>query len=240
MGVHDVFDLLDQEWLSYRHSRGARNALRRWKEDGSSFNLLDDLDAVVRAARGPRAHGADEILLGLVTKAPTDPVAARVALQTIVPGLAGVARTYRLRWGREETGAMVVAAAFERVVRYSCHRPGSPMGNLVLDVRHDLYELRLKEVALETALAEIRFQDISGDFSPSDKRAPAEELASVLEDAVTNGAIRGRQASLIYRRRVLGVSTDTLAEAEGLRPCTIRKHRREAERALVASARQVA
>lgn len=240
MAGSDVLGLLDQEWQSYKGSREARGGLRRWKECDESFDLIHDLDAVVTTARGPRSEGSDEILLALLMMAPTDPVAARVALQAIVPGLGGVARTYRLRWGREETASMAVAAAYERVLRYSYHRPGSPMGNLVRDVRHDLYELRLKEVAQDAALSKVRADHQSGERTSVDTEPPAEELVSVLADAVGMGVIGRRQAQLIYRRRVLGVSTQTLAEAEGLQPCTIRKHRREAEQVLVASMRAVA
>lgn len=236
----DVLGLLDQDWRSYRTSPAARRGLRRWKRCDASFDRVADLDDVVTIARGPRSRGSDEILHALLVMAPTDPVAARVALQTLVPGLAGVARTYRPRWGREETASMVVAAAFERVLRYSCQRPGSPMGNLVRDVRHDLYELRLKEVALETALANAGANRRPGEPSPVDGGAAADELGAVLAEALEKGIIGRRQAQLIYRRRVLGVSTQSLAEAEGLRPCTIRKHRRQAELVLVASIREAA
>lgn len=240
MAGSDVLGLLDQDWQSYRRSTTALREFRRWKKCDTSFDRVSDLEEVIAVARGPRSQGSDEILHALLVMAPVHPVAARVALQTLVPGLAGVVRTYRPRWGREETASMVVTAAFEKVVRYPCQRPGSPMGNLVRDVRHDLYELRLKEVALETALTNARAGRLPAAPSPVDTGTAAEELGSVLTEALANGVIGRRQAQLIYRRRVLGVSTQTLAEAEGLRPCTIRKHRREAERVLVASIREVA
>lgn len=240
MAAPDVLALLDRDWRSYRSSATARRALRRWKVCDSAFDRVSEVEDVVTVARGPRSEGSDEILRALLVMAPHDPAAARVALQTLVPGLAGVVRTYRVRWGREETASMVVAAAFERVLRYSCRRKGSPMGNLVRDVRHDLYELRLKEVALETSLAKSVALLDPARRSPVESGGAADELGSVLTDAADKGVIGRRQAQLIYRRRVLGVSTQTLAEAEGLRPCTIRKHRRQAELALVASIRNVA
>jgi DNA-directed RNA polymerase specialized sigma24 family protein len=54
----------------------------------------------------------------------------------------------------------------------------------------------------------------------------------LVEDGVSSGTITPRGARLILLHRVLGIRTTDIAEAEGRRPCTVRKHRQQAEAAL--------
>jgi hypothetical protein len=236
--VSDLFAALDRDWAEFSGSLEGSQALRRWRQRCPELRGFADLPALVAALRC-RAHpdARDRLLVALIRLAATDHHARRAVLQVLVPGLVSVARAYGRRWGREEAESMVVAAALDRIASYPSKRMARPAANIVGDVRHSLYEARLREVALEAALGEpAALEEAQGCEAVASEPSASEELLDVVSYAVGEGTISLREGRLIVLHRILGVRTADIASAEGRRPGTVRKHRLKAELALAASA----
>lgn len=228
----DIFSALDSEWAHFSRSCEGHAALRRWRQ--RTALPFDDLPALVEALRSRTAPDArDRLLHEVIRLCGTDGDARRVVLQALIPGLVGVARSYRLRWGREETDSMVVAAALERIANYPLHR-SRPAVNIIRDVQNDMHRARLREVALEEAIgAPFPLHELRVLPAPVTPEPVSDELVELVTGAVDEGIISRRGARLILLHRVVGVRTEDIARAEGRRPCTVRKHRHQAEAALV-------
>ena len=126
---------LDTEWRDLINSPAAVDALKRWRRNDP---LLADLETVedVLALRRDDAR-ADVVLRALVDRAPTDAVAARVVLQSILPGLVRIACWYADN-DPEAAAGEVMAIAWERICSYPAHRNGQVAPNLLLDVRKQM------------------------------------------------------------------------------------------------------
>lgn len=228
----DLFSALDAEWTHFSRSREGQAALHRWQH--RTALAFDDVPSLVQALRNRvDPDTRDRLLHSVVRLAATDRDARRVVLQVLIPGLAGVARSYRLRWGRDEADSMVVAAALERIASYPLHRT-RPAVSIIRDVQNDMHKARLREVALETALGDpfplhqLRVLPEAATAKPA-----SDELLELVTEAMDGGSVSLRGARLILLHRVVGVRTADIARAEGRRPCTVRKHRQQAEAALV-------
>lgn len=229
--VPDLFSSLDDEWANFSRSIEGQRALRRMQlRTALPFKDLPALVQALRSRTDPDAR--DRLLHQVIRLAATDRDARRVVLQALIPGLVGVARSYRLRWGRDDADSMVVAAAWERIANYPLNRM-RPAVNIIRDVQHDMHKARLREVALETVAAELSTLHQLPVLPEALARQPAsDELLELVTDAVDEGTISLRGARLILLHRVVGVRTEDIARAEGRRPCTVRKHRQQAEAAL--------
>jgi DNA-directed RNA polymerase specialized sigma24 family protein len=235
--VPDLFAALDRDWAEFSGSDQGSRAIRQWGRCCPELRDFADLPALVAALRC-RSHpdARDRLLLVLVRLAATDRGARRAVLQVLVPGLVSVARAYGQRWGREEAESMVVAAALDRIANYPSKRTARPAANIVRDVRHSLYEARLREVALEAALGEpSALEEAQECEAMALEPSASEEVLDVVCHAVGDGTISPREGRLIVLHRVLGVRTADIASAEGRRPGTVRKHRLRAELALASA-----
>lgn len=227
----NLFTALDTDWAVFSSSSAGNAALRRWRHQTAIG--FDDLAALLRALRSRSNPDArDRLLRDVIYLAARDLDARRVVLQALIPGLIGVARRYAPRWGQDEVESMVVAAALDRIANYPLNR-SRPAANIVRDVQNDLYRARRREVDLETAIGEaIPLHELHSSPPIPFFQPPSDELVELVADRVGSGAISTRGARLILLHRVLGVRTQDIARAEGCRPCTVRKHRQQAEVAL--------
>ncbi len=227
----NLFTALDQDWAAFSSSPAGDAALRRWRLQIGPFH--EDLPSLLRALRSRvNPDARDRLFRDVMYLAATDPDARRVVLQALIPGLIGVVRMYGPRWGHDEAESMVVAAALDRIANYPLNR-ARPAVNIVRDVQNDLYRARRREVEVEIAIGETTpLHELAWFPAVPVHRPPSDELVELVEDGVSSGTITVRGARLILLHRILGIRTTDIAEAEGRRPCTVRKHRQQAEAAL--------
>ena len=226
----DLIERLEAEWAALASGQ-VQARLRVWSEQEPALagfatpqQLLRQLDNL----RG-RHHERDEILAALVRQAETDPLAARVVLQTLLPGLKKLAGRLLLEAGqRDELWSALLAHCWERIRTYPLERrPARIAANMLLDTlqktsrefaRHgrdrDWFS---GEVPVETAAAEEIDRDVE----------------RVLRRAVTATAISEDEAELILRSRVDRTDLRALADEIGVPYNTLVVRRLRAERRLL-------
>lgn len=227
---------LSRSWVGV----GVSGALDRWHRAEPSLRCHPTLAALTSAARGDGSTDLDErdeVQRALLRLAVDDTDARLAMLHVLAPGLMQVTRTYAHRWGWSEAEAMVVAGALERIVTFA-DRPGRPAVNIVLGVRHDLFERRLREDTQDRVFG--RQVALDDQLPQLDRRAAGEELLGLVGEGVRSGAITRRGARLIVLHRIHGLSTAEVAAAEGRDAASVRKYRNRAEAALVDVAEAVA
>ena len=232
---------LSRAWCVVTSSADADALHDRWCAADPALAVHNSLASITAAARGRGADQLDErdrALRSLLHIAAIDDQARLAVLHVLAPGLTQIVSTYAHRWGWEDTEAMVVAAALERIVGFGDRADVRPAPNIVLGVRHDLFERRLREDTRERALGQPCA--LSDELPTVDRIAAGEELLGLLGEGVRAGAITQRGARLIVLHRIYGLSTAEVAAAEGRDPATVRKYRNRAEAALADVAEAVA
>jgi len=230
---------LSRSWTAI----SAEDALDRWRRAEPTLAVYKSLRSLTEAARGEGASGLDadardEIQHALLRLAVDDRDARLAMLHVLAPGLMQIARTYAPRWGWNETESMVVASALERIVAFGERAGVRPAVNIVLGVRHDLFERRLREDTRDLIFGEQ--VELDEELPEVERRSAGEELLGLVGEGVRSGAITRRGARLIVLHRIQGLSTAEVAAAEGKDAASVRKYRNRAEAALVDVAEAVA
>jgi hypothetical protein len=126
---------LDREWQQL--ARGVVPArLRLWAEREPALAPFVDPARLVEFVRGSASSAMkDELLRPLVRLAVDDPLAARVVLQVLLPGLKRIAgRALHDLSERDELWELLLAHAWERIRRYPlARRPRHIAANVLLD-----------------------------------------------------------------------------------------------------------
>lgn len=224
------FELLRREWPVV--SRGAmQERFTAWQEAEPALARFADAAALVSFLHGAAPYEQkDAVLLALLSRARFEPLAGRVALEAIRPGLLGLlARLPRHDdETHEQAQALILAAAWQRIRRYPVERrPRRVAANLLLDTLHETTRA-LREPARDAAdtlpwsalaeqTAEAEGEDVDGDV---------EEL---MRRAVRAGALSGTEAELVLASRIDGVSLHDLARRTGASYNTIKLRRQRAE-----------
>ena len=227
---------LSRSWTGF----GADAALDRWHCAEPMLRCYSTLGALTEAARtgGGDLDYRDEIQRSLLRLAVDDTDARLAMLHLLAPGLVQITKTYAPRWGWDETEAIVVASALERIVGFGDRAGVRPPANIVHGVRHDLFERRLREETRERVFGPPLALD---DQLPTlDRPTAGEELLELIGDGVRSGAITRRGARLIVLHRLHGLSTAEVAASEGRAAAAVRKYRNRAEAALADVAMAVA
>jgi DNA-directed RNA polymerase specialized sigma24 family protein len=228
----DALALLDDDWETYKTSRAAAAALRRWRAAGA-VPPVDDLEQLLAAMQDRSDPDTrDQLVYRLAVLSSSDSDGVRAVLQTVRPGLNGVAQMYHLRWGWEDTASMTVAAALERIVSYPPSRRSRPAANIVKDVQHQLYRVRLRDVALDATQAQSLAAEDPECAATTSEPSPSAELVELVGQALGTRRLTRDEASLILRQRILDVPTEDLAVERGHKAGTVRRHRRKAEKRL--------
>jgi hypothetical protein len=109
---------LDSEWRRLRRRPALIAEARSWGLTPSAGPPIRDLDDVLRCAghHQPPSRDADAVLAGIVSRARTSPLAARVTLQRILPGLLALARTEQRREPGLDAFELLVAEAWCTIV----------------------------------------------------------------------------------------------------------------------------
>ena len=130
------------EWERTARSPRAVGRANAWNLPGEPVSHLDEI--VVRSGfRGPTdCDTADAYLLALVARAASDPLAARIVLQRLIPSILSIARRRGRRYSGGIDGAIgdLVTQAWFVISNYPVERrPRKVAANLVRDIEYMEY-----------------------------------------------------------------------------------------------------
>ena len=221
-------DRLEREWQALQGGPLAAR-LRAWGHGEPALSAFASADALIRFLHS-RAPGLDKdaVLNGLLARARTDPLAARVVLQALLPGLKGLAR--RMFLEADEAGQLwqlLLASAWERIRTYPLERrPRRIAANLLLDTMR----ATLDELARERRR---RGELPASALVASAATPPAGDVETLLARAVAAAAISTGEAELILRTRIDEAPLATVAREFGVSYNVLRVRLQRAERRLL-------
>jgi hypothetical protein len=224
-----LFSNLDSEWRTVATSQDAQEALARWSDDEvlAGGGSLDEI--LARTARGGRRRDADAVLRALITRAGSDEIASRTALQAVIPGLVSIAR----RVGAAENPdveAEIAAVAWStiragRLVR----RRGSIAGQLLLDVFHVVSRTGRTELEHLVAPEDLaRFMP-----APAEHGSQGPDGREVLEFVARSGKVPPEQLRLISDAVLDQIPVSVAARHAGLSVKAMTKRRERARASVV-------
>ena len=211
---------LDREWQQL--ARGVvPGRLRLWAEREPALAPFIDPRRLVEFVRGPASSARkDEVLRPLVRLAADDPLAARVVLHVLLPGLKRIAgRALHDLSERDELWELLLAHAWERIRRYPlAQRPRHIAANVLLDT----LKRTMRELERERRHRGRSDANAEPAAPAPDPRA---EIARVLLEAVTAGVISQLEARIIFETRIEECPLVELADELGLtyNACKIRR-----------------
>lgn len=219
---------LDRDWRRLvRTVLPAR--LRVWGQAEPGLSRFGDGPRLIAFLRGgASAASKDEVLRSLVRIARDDPLAARVVLEALVPGLARLAeRVIFEERDRDELWALILGHAWRQIRSYPlARRPRKIAANLILETRR-------------AALADFtRERRRRSELTPRPLTAvatapPEPDVEALLRRAVAAGAISRGESELVLRTRIDGVPLQRIAAEEGVAYHTLNVRRLRAEKRLL-------
>ena len=226
----DLIERLEAEWPQLACGPLAPR-LRAWARSEAALAGFATPQQLLRHLRGLRGQPAaeDEILAALVRQARSDPLAARLVLQALLPGLK--ARAGRLLLDADERDAVwsaLLAHCWERIRRYPLERrPSRIAANTLLDtLQKTTRELKRQRRYNEQFRGELPAERTA--FAPVDG-----DIERLLRRAVNAAAISEEEAELILRTRIDRTDVRLLADEAGLPYNTLVVRRLRAERRLL-------
>ena len=223
---------LDEEWETYRVSAEAASALASWSAEDARYRDFRNLSELrTFFERRHDTERRDALLADLLQRCPDDRQAQRLLLAALRPGLVKLARRASAFWDHDEAESIVIAAAVERLANRTRTLPPHAAAGVLGSVWSAVWELRKRERWEEDYWGR-RTDDALDLVEANHSEAPLARALELVEEAVRSGVVPARGARLVVLHWIHGYSNTELATLEGLRPCTIRKHRREAEQRL--------
>lgn len=224
-----IFDHLDCEWPTLSTTRHSRTALQYWAAQQADLRGHDDLDRLVQHInRRDKPAASDRALAALIATAADNTLAARTALQAMLPGLKAVAATLQRFEELDEIAATLAASCWQRIRCYPLHRrPSLIAHNILFDTRHQTIR-HLRSTVVASALLEEHDQ-------PEERtRNAGEKVIDLLAEAVRSRSVSAQEARLIGVTRLGGIEFSQLERATGTREATLRQQRLRAERRVAA------
>jgi hypothetical protein len=175
---------LDREWDRLTHRPEVLACVRSWRLTDRPFASLDALLALAGHRTAPTRE-ADELLARLVAVAADEPLAVRIVLQRILPGLLAIVRDEQQRDPSVDAFDLIVGEAWIAITRYRVEtRPTDVAARLLRDARHRAFTChRRKRVVQEITTPRESMLDIVDE-----SRAPAfDELVDVISEARRRG-----------------------------------------------------
>ena len=219
---------LEREWRALAPGIAVR--LRGWQRQEPGLAPFSSAQLLVRYLQRYDADldAKDAALAALLRCAQTEPLAGRIILQALLPGLKRLAQPLiRSARAREEVWSTLLAAAWERIYSYPLlRRPQRIAANLLLDSR---LALRKERELVRKHVGEVPLCDLP---LPPPRRLPP-GLERPLRRAVDAGAISAEEAELIAQTRIDGTPLVRLAAETGVAYDALRLRRRRAERRLL-------
>jgi hypothetical protein len=206
----------------------------------SRFDAWRELEPALMPFAGPegllrflRRQGAgddkDAVLLALLRVARQEPLARRVVLLAMLPGLKSIAGRMLIDIReREELWSALLACAWERICLYPvARRRRRVAANLLLDcMRGTLAALARERTERARACA-----DLPADLASAEPEGG--DVDALLARAVRDGAIAAAEAELVLSTRIDRVPLAAVAEAQGVAYNTLKVRRQRAERRLL-------
>jgi hypothetical protein len=224
---------LDDDWLAFSTSSAAAEALARWEGEDARYSGFADLGALRSYfERRDEVEARERLMADLLRRAPGDPAARRVLLAALAPGLRRLSRRAAAFWDEDEAESIVVAAAVERLADRDATVPTRVSAGLLGSVWTTVWNRRRRERWEEAYWGGRADPEAVERIECRPDDAALAQLIHLVDEAVRRGAVPERGARLMILHWVHGYSNAELAELHGLRPCTIRKHRRDAEQRL--------
>jgi DNA-directed RNA polymerase specialized sigma24 family protein len=222
----DLIERLEAEWPALA-SGPLLTRLRIWSEREPVLASFATPQQLLRQLRGLRGdHRAEDEIL---RQAQMDPLAARVVLQALLPGLKALARRILLDASeRDELWSALLAHCWERIRSYPLERrPARIAANTLLDtLKKTTYELKRNR----------RDRDQYTHEPPTEQAAlkPADiDIQRLVQRAIAAAAISEEEAELILRTRIDGADLHALADEAGLAYHTVKVRRLRAEKRLL-------
>jgi DNA-directed RNA polymerase specialized sigma24 family protein len=231
--------LLESEWARLMRNRRVLDTVNSWELQPKTFWSLDE---VLQAAgyRGDKLDcAADQVFAAIVRRAATDRIAARIALQRVLPPIVAIAR----RRGRahnsgfDQAFGRVLSHAWEVIVTYPIERrPRKIAANIVRDTEYFAYvrddRRRPVHESIDDArdYCELSFaKDLHGygvntNGTPQTRNVE-EEVHELLQDARRSQV---SERSLRILTALSTQSTEEFAQANGITARTARTWRRDA------------
>lgn len=226
----EIVSRLEREWLALGRAVALR--LPEWGAHEPVLARFHSADELIRFLHRPGSWSErDAVLAALLAHARVEPLAARVVLAALLPGLKRIAEQVILdARDREELWQLLLACAWERIRRYPLERrPSRIAANLLLDARRRALDAFTRERGQRT-------QPASAPAAPpaaAAAEAADAEVEVLLARAVRAGALSREEARLVLETRIYGVSLASVATAHGVAYDALRIRRRRAERRLL-------
>ncbi len=230
----EVIRRLEAEWRDMAGSWRLRRCLRSWAVEDRRLDFEDGHSLLATAQRRDVSDWADRdrVLAALLDRFENDPVARRVALQVVLPGIKSLID--RLRgWDVEERAARVVATAVEVLAHCAAELAGTPPSFRVFtNTRRRTLRAAIRDRSEPLVLLDdfSRFEDT--DVTEADSGDEKQQLEELVEWVRVRGRVREETARLVVLTRAGGVSIDELAAVSGVLPQTMRQQRLRAEQRL--------
>ncbi len=181
----------------------------------------------------PREIEAREALMAdLLRRGPDDPEARRVLLAALGPGLRRLVRRAATFWDAEEAESIVMAAAIDRFADRDITVPRRVSAGVLGSVWTTVWNRRRRERWEETYWGGRSGPEAVDRLEVRSDDAALNQLLRLVDEAVRRGVVPERGARLMVLHWVHGYTNTELADLHGLRPCTVRKQRRDAEQRL--------
>ncbi len=232
--------VLEAEWRGLmRGELGMR--FRVWTAEDAALARFGDPDALIAFLhRRGQPDAKDAVLLPLLVRAQHEPLAGRVVLQAMLPGLKGLsARLARSVVSFEELWQILFACLWERIVTYPVERrPGRVAANLLRDtLKRTLAELKREAKAQGQLLSEVPLDELD-DLLAADAASDAEadgsvDVEAILKRAVVAGRVSAEEAEVILATEVDGVPLAVVAERLGVSYNAVKIRRQRAEQRLL-------
>jgi DNA-directed RNA polymerase specialized sigma24 family protein len=216
-----LFRALDLDWRILAASRSAQHGVRAWRSDRALRGVRGLDDILARTAPGTGRESADAVLAALMRRAGDDELAARAALQALVPGLVGVATRLGGRHD-PDVASEVVAEAWARIRGYPIERrPRAVAANVVLDVLMGTRRRRRRsDPVAVSGLPMDDFEQPRSDSSARDR----------LDEVVEAEALRERDVAVVTDALGERVPLGEAARRAGCSPRAMKTRRWRARR----------
>jgi hypothetical protein len=244
MAHHQPLAMLNLDWQHTGRSPAARRAIRRWAQLTPVLGqYVAPADAVDDCAQHCDRAGKDAVFAALVVNSSRDPLAARTALQALLPGLVTAVR-------RGDPHGRLVGPG----------RPFATHDDLYADLLSFAYERLRTADPTDTAWAARRIIDSAWmrirtagrvhrrraggevlnaielpDRHARPERTAAEHVTRIIVTAIENGTVNPNDAAILYTNRVLGHRIYDLARITGRHEAVLRRERDRAQAALAAA-----
>ena len=175
---------LDREWAALSRRHGVIDRVRSWNVTDDPFGTLDEL-LVLTGHHVDSSRAADELLGRLVSVAQSDPLACRIVLQRILPGLLAIVKAEQSRDPRVDAFDLIIGEAWISIMRYRVDaRPTHVAARLLNDARHRAFTSQRRRRAVEeVACAAETFAATAA----VDERSPFDVLIGTLVEARRHG-----------------------------------------------------